>query len=257
MTAQDFATAPLSGGRQIVGTSDGQQTYLVETSNGRCIRLSATAYHVLTRIDRGVAAAEVAHELSHRLGRDVTAAHVEAAYAHVRQQVDAIAQRSSRPKPFGLWFRVRLLPISAVGWLSRQLSRLLHPAAAVPLTLLILAAIPVLAAGGSGHHNMMDPGAAFLPVLVLFMISMLAHELGHASASVRYGAPARGASVAGLVRDLSDPPHTPASGRVSSILGPTYVLFGVTMAFFRLSRRLVYAVRPAVAARRTRGPAAS
>jgi putative peptide zinc metalloprotease protein len=343
----------------------------------------------------------------------VTAAHVAAAYAHVRQQVDGIAQRTRRPKPFGLWFRVRFLPMSAVAWLSRQLSRLLHPAAAVPLTLLILAAIPVLAAGGSGHHNMMDPGAAFLPVLVLFMVSMFAHELGHASASVRYGAPARDigvglyliypvfyndvtsawgltrrqrlvidlagvffqfivgavyallhhltgwqafdlaavsvfllgwlvllpifkfdgywlltdllgvvnlsrqvrrvavqglrrvrrqrgeplpwptwvsaavllygafsvvfifvfvlrialalpgiaaeypARVGGLMRDLSASPHTPAPGRLSSILGPTYVLIGVTFASIRLGMRLVDVVRPAVVARRTRGAAAS
>ena len=44
---------------------------------------------------------------------------------------------------------------------------------------------------------------------------------------------------------------------MSSILGPTYVLFGFTMAFFMLSRRMLYAVRPALGARRTRGPAAS
>ena len=413
MSTREFATASLPDGRQSFGTSNRQQTYLVETSNGRCIQLSATAHYVLTQIDEGVEADAVAQELSQRFGRVVTAAHVDAAYAQVRQQVDVIAQRTRRPKPFGLWFRVRLLPISAVGWLSRHLSRLLRPAAAVPLILLILAAIPVLAAGGSGHHNMMDPGTAFLPVLLLFMISMFAHELGHASASVRYGAPARDigvglyliypvfyndvtsawrltrrqrlvidlagvyfqfvvgavyvllhrltgwqafdlaavsvfllgwlvlppifkfdgywlltdllgvvnlsrqvrrvavhglrrvqrrrverlpwptwvsaavlvygaftviflfvfllrialafpgiaaeypARVGGLMRDLAVPPHTPAPGRLSSILGPTYVLLGMALALFTLSRRMIYAVRPGLVARRTRSAVGS
>ena len=45
------------------------------------------------------------------------------------------------------------------------------------------------------------------------------------------------ARVAGLVRDLSTPPHTPATGRLSSVLGPTYVLLGITFAVVRLGMR--------------------
>ncbi|MFG1708643.1 hypothetical protein ACFLIM_36130 [Nonomuraea sp. M3C6] len=176
----------------MAGMSDRQQTYLLETGNGSYLRLSAMAYFVLTRIDSGSAADEVAQDLSHQLGRVVTAAHVDAAYAQVRQRIDAITQQPRRPKPFGLWLRIRLLPISAVGCLSRHLSRLFHPAAAAPLALFTaLAAILTLTAGAPVRQNMMDPGASFLPLLGLFMVSMLAHELGHASASMRYGVPAR------------------------------------------------------------------
>jgi putative peptide zinc metalloprotease protein len=60
------------------------------------------------------------------------------------------------------------------------------------------------------------------------------------------------ARVGGLLRDLSTPPHTPASGRLSSVLGPTYVLLGVTLAFVSLGRRFIYAVRARAAVRRTR-----
>jgi len=176
----------------MVGTSERQQTYLLETDDGRFIRLSATAYLVLTRIEAGAAAGEVAQDLSRRLARVLTAAHVEAAYAQVRRQVDAITQRTDRPKPFGLWFRVRLLPVSAVGWLSRQLSGIFRPTVAVPLTVLIvLVATQTLTSALSGHLTMMNPGASFLPLLGLFTVSMFAHELGHASASMRYGVPAR------------------------------------------------------------------
>jgi putative peptide zinc metalloprotease protein len=354
----------------------------------------------------------VANELSVRLGRIVRAGDVETAYAHVREQVEAIERRPRPAKPFGLWFRVRFLPLSVVGWLSRVLSRVFHPVAAVPLVVFaLLTAVLTLGRGVSDHAGMM--GASFVPVAGLFMASMVAHELGHASASARYGVPARDigfglyliypvfyndvtsawrlprrhrvvidlagaffqflvgavyalvgrvtgwlvfeltavavfslgalyillpifkfdgywlwtdllgvdnlsrqvrrvarhardrvlrrptaplpwprwaslgvfcyavftvlfltvfllrivvtisdvaadypARVAGLVRDLSTPPHTPATGRLSSVLGPTYVLLGITFAFVRLGMRAVYAVRPA-RTKRTRGPAPS
>ena len=83
--------------------------------------------------------------------------------------------------------------------------------------------------------------ALFLAVFLLRMVVIIPNLVADY--------PAR---VGGLVRDLSTPPHTPATGRLSSVLGPTYVLLGITFALVRLSVRAVYAVRPAVA-RRTRG----
>jgi len=201
VVAQDSAATSPAYGRPMVGTSDRQQTYLLETGNGRTVRLSASAYLVLSGIDGGRPADEVAQDLSDRLGRAVTAEHVEAAYAAVRQRVAAIAEQPRHPKPPGLWFRVRILPMSVVGWLSRRLSRLLHPVVAVPLVAVVaLAASRALfgsvsdggmSGGDMSGRNMVDPGSSFLPLLGLLVLSMLAHELGHASASARYGAPAR------------------------------------------------------------------
>jgi putative peptide zinc metalloprotease protein len=188
--ANQSTSTTLPYGRATVDPSDRQQGYLLEGRNGSCIRLSATAYLVLVGIDSGATAEEVAHDLSRRLGRAVNAAHVEAAYAQVRQQVDTITQRT-RPKPFGLWFRVRLLPVSVVGRLSRRLSFLLRPPAAVPLALLCLVAAVSALADTSARANVIDPGASFVPLLAMLILSMFAHELGHASASTRYGAPAR------------------------------------------------------------------
>ena len=174
------------------GMADRQATYLLEGRNGRSIRLSATAHLVLTRIDEGVAPEEVAQELSSSLGGTVTAAHVEAAYAQVRQQIEAIGQQPGRPRPLGLWFRAPLLPVSVVTRLSRGLTGGLHPALAVPLALVaVLAATATLTADTATPQDMMDAGDSFLPLLGLFMVSMVAHELGHASASMRYGVPAR------------------------------------------------------------------
>ena len=412
MHGHDDATTSHRAGQQTVGKSTRQETHVLEGTNGRMVRLPATAHFVLTSIDGGASADRVANELSVRLGHIVTAGDVETAYAQVREQVDAIERRPRPAKPFGLWFRVRFLPLSVVGWLSRVLSRAFHPLAALPLVVVaVLSAVHTLGGGVSDHTSMM--GASFLPMAGLFMLSMVAHELGHASASARYGVPARDigfglyliypvfyndvtsawrlprrqrvvidlagaffqflvgavyalvgrvtgwhvfeltavavfslgalyillpifkfdgywlwtdllgvdnlsrqvrrvarhvrdrvlrrptaplpwprwaslgvlcyaaftvlflmvfllrivvtipnlvadypARVAGLVRDLSTPPHTPATGRLSSVLGPTYVLLGITFAVVRLGMRAVYTVRPPVA-RRTRAPVGS
>src|SRR5262245_47982261 len=177
-------------GRATIDLSARQQSYLLEGHNGSCIRLSATAYRVLVGIDGGATAEEVAADLSRRLGRPVDAAHVEAADAQVRRQVDTITQRA-RPKPFGLWFRVRLLPVSVVGRLSSRLSSLLRPPVAVPLAVLCVLAATSALTDTSARAKLIDPGMSFLPLLGLLTISMFAHELGHASASSRYGTPAR------------------------------------------------------------------
>jgi putative peptide zinc metalloprotease protein len=403
---QHSTGASLGGAGSVVDTSERQQSYLLHGDNGVVVRLSATAHHVLTSIEAGATPREVAAELSDRIGRPVTAADVESAYGQLRQQVDSIVQRPRRRKPFGLWFRVRLLPIAAVGGLSRRLSLAFRwPVTLSLLALVVVAAIPTFAAGRESHQSMM--GGSFAPLLGLYVISMLAHELGHASASMRYGVPARDigfglyliypvfyndvtaawsltrrqrvvidlagvffqflvgalyvlvyratgievfelaattvfflglfvllpifkfdgywlmtdllgvvnlsrqvrrvarhvrdrvrrrpvprlpwprwvsvavlvygvftvsflalfvlnlalsvssiavqypARIAGLVRDLAEPPHTPASGRLSTVIGPTYVLLGVTLALVSIGRRV------ALAARRTRAAVAS
>jgi len=188
--ANQSTSTTLPYGRATLDPSDRQESYVVEGRNGSCIRLSATAYRVLVGIDGGATAEEVARDLSDRLGRAVTAEHVEAAYTQVRQQVDTITERT-RPKPFGLWFRVRLLPVRVVDRVSRRLSPLLRPAVAVPLAVLCAMAAVYALTDTASRAKLVDPGGSFLPLLGLLILSMFAHELGHASASSRYGTPAR------------------------------------------------------------------
>ena len=190
MCANPSTSTALPYGRATVDPSDRQRSYVLEGSNGSCIRLSSTAYLVLVGIDGGATAEEVARDLTRRLGRAVTAEHVEAAYTQVRKQVDTITERV-RPKPFGLWFRVRLLPVAVVDRVSRRLSLLLRPPVAVPLALLCAVAAMSALADTTSRAKLVDPGGSFLPLLGLLIFSMFAHELGHASASSRYGTPAR------------------------------------------------------------------
>src|SRR5262245_13505556 len=107
MHGHDDAMTSQQAGQQTVGTSKRQETHVLEGTNGRMVRLPATAHFVLTSIDGGASADHVARELTVRLGRTITAADVASAYAQVREQVDAIERRPRPTKPFGLWFRVR------------------------------------------------------------------------------------------------------------------------------------------------------
>jgi hypothetical protein len=52
------------------------------------------------------------------------------------------------------------------------------------------------------------------------------------------------ARVSGLFRDLALPPHRPAAGRLSGVLGPTYILLGVTLASVTMVVRAIRALRP-------------
>ena len=117
-------------------------------------------------------------------------ADVEAVYAHVRRQVDAVAQPAGR-QAIRLVVSRATPAVLPVDWLTRRLAGAFRPMVAAPLVaLVVLAVVRTLAPRSSEHHSMFDQGSSFLPLLGLFAVSMLAHELGHASASVRYGVPA-------------------------------------------------------------------
>ncbi|MEV6110512.1 hypothetical protein AB0M28_38300 [Streptomyces sp. NPDC051940] len=178
-------------GRPMDGTTDRRETYVVETGDGGCVRISATAHEILAGFEGGATAAEIAGGLRARLGREVTAAQVEAAHLQLRKRLAAVGRQETRRRPFGLWFRARLLPAPTVDRLSRLISPLLHPVvAAVGMLLVVLAVVDALTGGLPGQGGTMGSGG-YAPTLALMALSMLGHELGHTSAAARYGAPAR------------------------------------------------------------------
>jgi putative peptide zinc metalloprotease protein len=118
----------------------------------------------------------------------MTAGEVAAAHERIRAQIEAIGIRPRRPTAPGLWFRVPCLPAPVIDRVSRWLAVLLHPVLAWPLALAAgYAAFRSLSDGNAAHRAMMATGTSLLPILGLFAISMLFHELGHAAACARYG----------------------------------------------------------------------
>ena len=167
-----------------------QPSYVLRVRNGRFVKLTPSAHFLHSQFEAGETAESIAEMLSQELGRPVTAAEVEAAHMRVRQQVTDIEDVPGRASPLGLWWRVRILPSAAVIWLSRRLAWLFHPAVAVILTVAaVFSIVRNASALAMPASTMADPAFPLLPVLLLLLFSLLAHELGHASSCARFGVP--------------------------------------------------------------------
>lgn len=167
-----------------VDTSEGQPVHLLITRSGRYLRLSLSAYTVLRGMYEGRSPEELAAQLSRLQEAPVAAADVQAAYQHLLgrlKQIEELPDRLER----GFWVRLRCLPAGLVGRVAGPLSAVFHPLAAAGLLGLIGAAALLLPWHVPRH--MVDP-AAFWSAYLLFLLSLVAHEFGHASACARYGA---------------------------------------------------------------------
>lgn len=166
----------------------GPRTLTWRTDDGRYLMVSPSAYFLLSQRAAGVPVEHLARRFSARAGQQVTEAQVQAALAKLDEQVAPAKARPDGRKPFGLWVKVPLLPSSAVVRVGRVLSPLFHPVVAVGLGVVLgylVATGSVFAGSGSaiGHDS------SVWPALVLVLASGFLHELGHTTASVRYGAP--------------------------------------------------------------------
>jgi putative peptide zinc metalloprotease protein len=167
-----------------VDTSEGQPVYLLTTRNGRYLRLSPSAYTVLSGLHRGRSPADLAAELGRLQGSPVSPADVEAAYQHLLGRISAIEQQPDRLET-GFWVRIRCLPAALVGRVARPLSAAFGPWAALGLAVLI--GVAALLMPWHVPRHLADP-ATFWSAYLLFLLSLVAHEFGHAGACERYGA---------------------------------------------------------------------
>ena len=168
------------------GLAPGTLTW--RTDDGRYLMVSPTAYFLLSQRVAGVPVRDLAQRFSARAGQPVTEAQVQAALAKLDEQVAPAKGRPDVRKPFGLWVKVPLLPSSVVVRVGRVLSPLFHPVVVVGLGVVLgylVATGSVFAVSGSA----LERGGSVWPALVLVLASGFMHELGHTTASTRYGAP--------------------------------------------------------------------
>ena len=93
-----------------------------------------------------------------------------------------------RPSPVYLTYRVRLLPWAAVRPLARALGWTFAPPVVVLLLAVVVAAHVVFYLGLGQHPSIAGfTGADAVRLGLLSSLGALVHELGHATASVRYG----------------------------------------------------------------------
>jgi putative peptide zinc metalloprotease protein len=168
----------------IVDTSEGQPVYLLAVGkNPTYIRLSPTSYYLLKQRSLGTSFTTLATELS-QSEKQISPDEVESAYHRV---IDKIAEIERNPKlnRSGFLWRRTLIPQKVVQAIAHHLSI----AFAKPIAYSLLGLIGFSIAIAPQQDALFSTNSLdwFLGYL-LFLISLIFHEFGHASACAKYGA---------------------------------------------------------------------
>jgi putative peptide zinc metalloprotease protein len=172
----------------VVDTSEREPVYLLLGRNGAHIRLSASAVQLLRQVGHGASFERLADALSQRDGKRIAPADVEASYRKVMAQIAKIEAQGDRLHG-AFWFRRGILPGRFVARVAGACAAAFHP---VSLVVLVAAAVAFAATTDVSvlvqRWGLTVETAAFWPAFGLFLGSLVAHEIGHASACARYGA---------------------------------------------------------------------
>ncbi|HZU06823.1 MAG TPA: hypothetical protein VFB73_12700 [Chloroflexota bacterium] len=192
-------------------TSSSRQAYLLTLPDGRHFQLAAPLYHLATLLDGTRTAAEVAAELSTRIGREVTVAEVETVIARKLAPLGILVTddmlppgpgfdgwasgRFAPPAPdaaLGVLARLPVVPDRYLQPLAEALKHLYRPALALPLLFVIalahVYAYQQLAPRLAPFDPFSVPIMAFVLVPLLVQLTTPWHELGHAAAARYFGA---------------------------------------------------------------------
>jgi putative peptide zinc metalloprotease protein len=169
--------------RLTVDTSEKQPVYLLVGKNGSYMRLSASAYQLLQCLGAGISVDELAERLSQQQGHRVLPSEVEAASRKLLERIAEIEGKANR-LPRGFWLRIPCLPEAIVATIAQPLSVAFHPVAAFCLLGSFGMIMLMLQEHGGLSFNV--DRSALWPAYVLFLLSLLVHEFGHASACARY-----------------------------------------------------------------------
>jgi len=170
----------------LLDTTESNRVYVLADENGSYIRLSESAYNLLRAVRAGVPFDELSGEVSRATGADITEEQLRQAYQKILEELTKIGERPAGARlPWGFWFRFKLLPEGVVWRVGSFLSRLYSPWIAAVLSIFILVTVCGTIYQGL-RLQVRDPD--ILSGYLLFLLSLLFHEFGHASACVRYGA---------------------------------------------------------------------
>jgi putative peptide zinc metalloprotease protein len=170
--------------RIIVDTSEGQPVYLLAVGkNPTYIRLSPTSYYLLKQRSLGTSFTSLATELS-QSEKQFSPDEVEAAYDRVIDKITEIERNPKLNRSAFLWRRT-LISQKVVQIIARYLS----VAFSKPIAYSLLGLIGFSIAIAPQHDALFSTHSSdWLWGYFLFLISLIFHEFGHASACARYGA---------------------------------------------------------------------
>ena len=181
-TPETSATGRRFAERLVVDTSEKRPVYLLVGKNGSYIRLSASSFQLLRQVDQGARSRRSQPRSTGGAtsrSRPAMSRPRTASWKTGSPRIEARAE----PRRAVFWFRRQLLSGAVVSRTRAGPGPAFHPIAALGFLSVIAAAAYVL------YQRGLHPQPGYLVSgYILFLTSMLAHELGHASACQRYGA---------------------------------------------------------------------
>src|SRR5919106_871738 len=241
----------LAHGVELLGRLEGsafkQPPFMVRRQDGQMIQLPGLLYGVAERADGRHDHASIAEELTHRIGRGMSAADVgflideKLRPLGILAAPDGSSPRVEKTNPLlGLTWQKALVPDRGVRRITSPFLPLFHPVVAA----VAVAAFLALDAWLLFSHGIGQPvrTALYQPafLLALFAGMVLAtafHESGHATAC-RYGGARPGVIGGGIYvawpvfyTDVTDAYRLPRSGRLRTDLGGVYfnAIFGLVV----------------------------
>ncbi len=170
--------------RRQVDISEAKPTYLLSGRNGSNMRLSASAHRLLQLRQSGVSSEEIAAALSRSQGSTISGEELEAKYQKLLERIESI-EDNANDNPLGFWFRIRLLPEVAVVRIVSVLTPLFKPQVVAALLLSVAMGFAIW---GAEPLTKQFHDSSFWAGYALLMLSIVFHELGHATACAYYGA---------------------------------------------------------------------
>ncbi len=171
---------------QIVADTSGKKPrYIVVSHNKKYIQISPFAYALLEQVHTGNSFTAIAQELSAAGEKIITPDEAQRAYEHVIDKISKIGDEKGT-KTQGFWFKLPIISALTVQEIASAFTFMFHPLA----LLVALSSISLLAACAALFgltSNIISDPIMIIPAYLLFLISLFAHEFGHASACVKGG----------------------------------------------------------------------
>ena len=233
-----------------------EQQYIIELESGKKFRVPGSCYHMLSLMDGRRSDHEIARELSSSSGGNITGEDVRSIIERFVAPLGIIEDggvggrdRMSTGRRSIFYFKKPLLSFDQLSGVTGFLSRLFLKPLIIPLVILIVSTHLILYLSPAFRHTLSLPltGEGYLIVILIFLLSVAAHELGHASAC-RHAGITHGPLGFALYlvfpvfyADVSEAWHLPRKGRILIDLAGIYfqLLFtvGLLIAYIATSRQ--------------------
>jgi putative peptide zinc metalloprotease protein len=160
-----------------------------ELANGRCLRMSPSAFWLYAELQRGSAPAQIAEAIEHRFGQRVSAEEIATACAGLLERIRDESQRVAQATRRRYAFRVRLVPERIVARLAGRLTWLISGPMLALWALGVAASAFLFARAGTSavDAGSLNLGATVIAAYLIYLIAPVGHELGHAAACSRFG----------------------------------------------------------------------